>query len=940
MRLAVRTRCGTVDTVARQIWRAGLVVIVVGLGSVALACRTPQNKSAPVFRFTRVPMAGEGGPDRTGTIEGRVVDAQPGQRIVLFAHWGPWWVQPRLDQPFTSVESDSRWRNTTDLGTQYAAILVERNYQPPANTDSLPPTGSGLVAVAVVNGTPVFWQTWWFLSAAALTLAVIAAAYVRCRMRRSTEEEERFREAIDTIPAITFTTGSDGSNVFVNQRWIEYAGLSAEQTSGVGWQRAIHPDDLAGHFEKWRVTVANGQPFEDEARFRRASDGEYRWFLVRGIPLRDPRGKIVKWYGTLTDIEDRKRVEQSLQSLSIDLQDSQARLAEAQRITHVGYWVWDFASNSLTWSDETYRIFGMQPQERSIDVPTFQSMIHPEDREFLLRATDEAQRGEARPGSEFRIVRPSGEIRTLLSQGDMKRDASGKLHERFGTVQDITERKRAEEALRRTQFYLNEAQRLAHMGTWAFDAAGFDFWSSELFHIYGLDPEGKPPTTKEYLEFVHPEDRDFVEHEIKKMLSEHGQFDFTKRIVRPDGKVRYIRCVGVPITEGGFFKGFVGTGIDVTDQELLTQELERDQAYLSEAQKLTHTGSWVWNISDRNPVHLSDEWYRIYGFDPADGAPPWEKRLQRVHPDDRLFWKSTLEKAIVDKSDYDLVFRILLPEGVVRWIHTVGHPVLTSAGELVQFLGNSTDITERKLAEQEREKLRQLEDDLAHINRVSMLGEMAASLAHEIKQPIAAAITSANSCVEWLAHEPPNLDRARAAANKVDKYGNRAAEIIERIRSLYKKSPPQRELVDVNQIIVEMLTLLKGEADRCSVSIRTDLAAGLPRIRAELVQLQQVFMNLMLNAIEAMQQAGGELTVTSQVRDSQLLLSVGDTGVGLPIERGDRIFSAFFTTKPQGSGMGLAISRSIVESHGGRLWATANEGSGATFHFILPTESG
>jgi signal transduction histidine kinase len=219
-----------------------------------------------------------------------------------------------------------------------------------------------------------------------------------------------------------------------------------------------------------------------------------------------------------------------------------------------------------------------------------------------------------------------------------------------------------------------------------------------------------------------------------------------------------------------------------------------------------------------------------------------------------------------------------------------------------------------------------------------MLGEMAASLAHEIKQPIAAAITSANSCIEWLAHEPPNLDRARAAANKVDKYGNRAAEIIDRIRSLYKKSPSQRKLIDVNQIIHEMLTLLKGEADRCSVAMRTELAAELPKVRAERVQLQQVFMNLMLNAIEAIQDEGGELTVKSQLQDSQLLLSVSDTGVGLPTEKMEQIFSAFFTTKSQGSGMGLAISRSIVESHGGRLWATANDGRGATFHFTLPTE--
>jgi len=230
-----------------------------------------------------------------------------------------------------------------------------------------------------------------------------------------------------------------------------------------------------------------------------------------------------------------------------------------------------------------------------------------------------------------------------------------------------------------------------------------------------------------------------------------------------------------------------------------------------------------------------------------------------------------------------------------------------------------------------------METELAHINRVSTLGEMAASLAHEIKQPIAAAITSANSCIEWLAQEPPNLDRARAAAARIDKYGNRAAETIDRIRSFYKKSPPQRELVDVNGIIEEMLTLLKCEADVCSVAMRADLAAELPTIMADRVQLQQVLMNLMVNGIEAMKDSGGELTVKSQLQDGQLEFSVSDTGVGLPTEKMDQIFSAFFTTKPEGSGMGLAISRSIVESHGGRLWATANDGRGATFHFTLPT---
>jgi signal transduction histidine kinase len=280
------------------------------------------------------------------------------------------------------------------------------------------------------------------------------------------------------------------------------------------------------------------------------------------------------------------------------------------------------------------------------------------------------------------------------------------------------------------------------------------------------------------------------------------------------------------------------------------------------------------------------------------------------------------------------VFR---PTGEVRIIDSKGDVKRDTSGRPTLMFGTVQDITDRKRAEHERERLRQLEADLAHVNRVSTLGEMAASLAHELKQPIAAATTSANTCLECLAHEPPNLDRARAAAARIDKYGNRATEIINRIRSLYRKSPPQRELVDVNGIVDEMLTLLQCEATRYSVAVRTELAAGVPRIMVDRVQLQQVFMNLMLNAIEAMKDSGGELTVKSELQDVQFQFSVSDTGVGLPREEVDQIFSAFFTTKPQGSGMGLAISRSIVESHGGRLWATANDGRGATFHLTLPT---
>ncbi len=628
------------------------------------------------------------------------------------------------------------------------------------------------------------------------------------------------------------------------------------------------------------------------------------------------RGVIVGTAKRLTEVVHRiATLLTSGSRKSRELQESKARLEEAQRVAHVGYWVWDLDSDSVTWSDETYRIYGLMPQKGSIDMATIREMVHPEDRESVFRIAEEAILGRVRPDAEHRIVRPSGDVRTVHSQGDLKRDASGRPYQMFGTVQDITDRKRTEEALERTQFYLSEGQRLAHMGSWAFNDSGH-YWTDELYKIYGLDPQNGAPTVEQYLALVHPQDRASMAETIKRMQKEHCGFDQIERIVRPDGQLRYVRSVAVPVAEQGVFKGFVGTTMDVTDQELLTQELRREQAYLAEAQSLTHAGSFACNFVTGKIFHLSDEAFRIYGLDPSSRDIPFERFYKGTHPEDEPALREKFYGAIQARMDYDLEYRIYRPDGTIRFLRSVGHH--NPAGEIGEYVGITMDITERKRAEEERERLRQLEADLAHINRVNMMGELAAALAHEIKQPIAASITSANACLRWLAHDPPDLDRARAAATRIERDGNRAADVIN---------------------IREMTVLLRTEAIRYSIAVHAELDADVPNILADRVQLQQVFMNLMLNAIEAMKDTGGELRIRSRLNpESQIMISISDTGVGLPADNTERIFDAFHTTKPQGTGMGLAITRSIIESHGGRVWATRNLGAGATFHFSLPVE--
>src|SRR6201993_5203567 len=301
----------------------------------------------------------------------------------------------------------------------------------------------------------------------------------------------------------------------------------------------------------------------------------------------------------------------------------------------------------------------------------------------------------------------------------------------------------------------------------------------------------------------------------------------------------------------------------------------------------------------------------------------------------KLFHSNAFSTPFIQRINYRIC---RADDGEIRFFRSLGHH--HPSGEMADYVGTTMDITEQKHAEQERERLRQLEADLAHINRINMMGELAAALAHEIKQPIAAAITNANALSRWLAHDPPDLERVRAAATRIEQEGNRAADVINNLRSFYKKgAPPEREIVDVKEIIQEMIVLLSDEAVRHSIRIHSEIDAETPSILADRVQLQQVFMNLMLNAIEAMKDAGGEMTISSSLSpEGHLLISISDTGEGLPMENTERIFDAFHTTKPQGTGMGLAITRSIVEAYGGGIWAIANQGAGATFHFSVPIE--
>jgi PAS domain S-box-containing protein len=701
-----------------------------------------------------------------------------------------------------------------------------------------------------------------------------------------------------------------------------------------------HPADREAVFAATKKAIDTETRADCEHRLFRP-DGEMRVVHSLGDVRKNSQGRI-QMFGTTQDITDRKRVEEDRQALSNALQQSNARLEEAQRLAHIGHYEWDLIENRVTYSEELCRIWGIPPVKDSFDVSAIFERIHPEDREKVSREAAEAISKGIHAKSEHRIVLPSGEVRVILGVGTVKRDASGKAYEMFGTGQDITERKLAEQALQQSQFHLSEGERLAHIGSWASTDLGIRwsedlniYWSDEVYKIFGFDPKNGTPSLKQFLSAVHPQDQASLTATMKKLHEEHCGCDVTNRIVRPDGEIRYVRCVGIPVGEDGVFKGYRGTTMDVTEQELLTQELRREKAYLAEGQSLTHAGSWACNLVKRQIVHSSDENARLYGFDPSRGPIPFDDYYNTILADDESAISAKLGNAISEGADYDVEFRIRRTDGAIRFLRGIGHH--NPPQEIGEYVGITMDITEQKHAEQERERLRQLEADLAHINRVNMMGELAAALAHEIKQPIAAAAANAGACLGFLNREHPDVLEAREAASGTIGCARRAAEIIDHVRSLFKKSFPQREAVDVNELIREVSLLLKNDIRRNSVTVRLELAENLPEIAGDRVQLEQVLMNLMLNAIEAMHDAKGDLTIISESTDyGHLSISVSDTGVGIPADKIDQIFDTFFTTKPQGTGMGLAISRSIVESHGGRLWATSNSERGSTFQFTLP----
>src|SRR5712671_8186011 len=489
------------------------------------------------------------------------------------------------------------------------------------------------------------------------------------------ESEYKLRQIIDTVPSLVWAVEPNGENTYANRRILDYIGAPYEDFKNSGWQRFVHPDDLPETLKAFQHAIEAGTSYEAVHRVRRG-DGEFRWHHTRGEPMRDREGRIIQWYGLTIDVDEAEKAEERLRR-------SEAYLAEAQRISHTGFYAFSPVNRQLLyWSEECYRIWGFDPVQGLPDREIAARRIHPDDRERVYNEAQEARRQKRDYTLEFRIVLPDGTVKYLECDEHLVFSARGELVETMGTNVDVTERKRAEDALR------------------------------------------------------------------------------------------------------------------------------RGEAWLAQAQRLSHTGTWILDGTTRHFLFWSDESYRIWGFDPLQGLPTRDDMWGRIHPDDQDRLRNEVDSALHEQRDFIQEFKILLPDGTVKYLEANTHHEFSSLGVLLEVVCTNVDVTERKRAQDERERLGQLEADLAHINRLSMMGELAASLSHEILHPIATARNNARAGMRFLEMSPPNLSEVMDALACIVRDADRANDIVGRMRDHIKKAPPRREPFDLNEAIQEVIAMV------------------------------------------------------------------------------------------------------------------------------------
>jgi PAS domain S-box-containing protein len=738
--------------------------------------------------------------------------------------------------------------------------------------------------------------------------------------------EDATRLVVDSIPGLVALLTMDGDLQFVNRQILEYTGRTLEELKQWGTSDTVHPEDLPHVIQVFTRSIASGSPYEIVQRLRR-SDGVYRWFQNNGFPLCDRSGHVLRWCVLLTDIDERKRAEDALREsdresrLIVDsIPGLVAAFTPGGEVEFVNRPILEYFGKTL----EELKRWGTGGTTHPDDLPRVvevftRSIVSGEPFEFEVRAR-----------------RFDGVYRWFQSRGLPLRDTKGHIVRWYNLLIDIDERKRAEQELRRS-----EARKAAIL-------------DSALDCIVTIDHEGCitefNPAAEHTFGYRRDEvvGRQLADVIIPPALRERHRQGFARYLatgetrvlgrriemtaVRADGSEfpTELAITRIPLDGPPSFTGYLR---DITEGKQAEERLRRSEAFLAEGQLLSRVGSFSWRVAT-DEIMWSEQLYRIFEID-RDVRVTFEVIGTRVHPEDLSAFKEQVERSRREGSDVQLEIRLQLPDRTVKYIDVVAH-CREDSGQR-EYIGAVQDVTQRRLSEEALAKVR---SDLAHVARVTSLGALTASIAHEVNQPLAGIITNAATCLRMLGADPPDVDGARETARRTIRDGNRASDVMTRLRALFSKKALSLESLDLNDATREVIALSLSDLQRHRVVLQSDLADDLPSITGDRIQLQQVILNLLRNASDAMVDVHERprllLIKTARESSNRVRLTVRDAGMGLTPESLDSLFDAFYTTKSGGMGIGLFVSRSIVETHQGRLWAEPNDGPGATVAFSIP----
>ena len=751
-----------------------------------------------------------------------------------------------------------------------------------------------------------------------------ADAEIRTLKDTNQEREREARLIVDTIPGLVATLTPAGEVEFVNKELIDYCGQELDDMKRWGTNGTVHVDDLPRVADVFTRGITSGEPYDFDARIRRC-DGAYRWHQVRGLPLRDTAMRIARWYVLLSDIDDRKRAEAELAGSEHNLKltiDTIPALAWSARPNGTAEFFNQHYLDFIGLSDDQARGWG------------WTRAVHPDDLNELASTWQRIIASNAGGDAEARLRRHDGNYRWFLFRANPLRDETGAIVRWYGVNTDIDDRKKAEQALQASERNLSLMINAIPTFLQVSRADGTVLSMNQTvldYHGVSLQDVQKEDFRSR---FYHPDDairlRDMRNEALKRPLP----FEYEQRALGKDGSYRWFVVRYKPLLDDqGRIERWYAAAFDIEDRKQAEAELRRAYDSVAEAQRLSHTGSFITDLvgDDHN---WSEEAFRIFDFEP--GSKVSVQRIRNlIHPDDVPSFESVIRRGMQGEN-VTFAFRIVTDKGSVKHVRGVAHVVERVAGRPL-FVGALQDVTESRVAEEALDRAR---SELARVARVTAVSAFTASIAHEVNQPLSGIITNAGTCLRMLAGDPPDVDGARETAKRTLRDGNRAADVLGRLRALFSKREFALEPLDINEITQEVLALSLSELQRNRMVVQTDFAPDLPLVTGDRIQLQQVVLNLVRNASDAMLTVDDRsrqlLLRTERDASNGVRLTVRDVGVGLDDQSMTKLFDAFYTTKTDGMGIGLSVSRSIIEKHHGHLWAEPNDGPGATFAFAIP----